>query len=90
MCQLGAEEMIRTIRAIVAVPSFTSLSAENSIRQATDRLGLAGHNQIIEDAFDDFMEFTKKVKDNLENYERAQIAAAKPRPTAGFFDLAGI
>lgn len=65
LCQLGAVEMIRTIRAIVGNPDFTTLTAEHAIRQSTDRLAESGHNQIIEDAFDATLKLGQKVVANL-------------------------
>lgn len=65
LCQLGAEEMIRTIRAIVDDPDFTTLTAEHAIRQSTDRLGANGHNKIVEKAFDATLKLGQKVEANL-------------------------
>ncbi|MDP9694418.1 UNVERIFIED_ORG: hypothetical protein J2X79_001977 [Arthrobacter globiformis] len=69
LCQLGAEEMIRTIRANVDNPDFTTLTAEYAIRQSTDRLGESGHNQIIEDAFDAALKLGQKVEADLSGAE---------------------
>lgn len=71
LCQLGAEEMIRTIQVIVEDPDFTTLTAEYAIRQSTDRLGANGHNKIIEDAFDATLKLGQKVEATLLGSDKA-------------------
>lgn len=65
MCHLGGEERIRTIRAIVDDPEFTTLTAEYAIRQGTDKMRTNDHNTITEEAIDATLEWGRKVETNL-------------------------